>query len=314
MVNLIGNNHRLYTEQEILDNFPKEEFYVVFGSSHSAGWCDNGQERIMDRHKNWPTQLEKRLGKPVFNLAMGAVMPQTMLEIVCDFAYYYSKQNKKCLGAFIEPRTYDFCVIKDQSEDYIKDSVVGNMKRQIDMFQHHAIALGRDYYTKDNVANFYNVFNIGRQLNAGRYNKYKNLDKHTEDWIMKCVENQFMGGYTHFNCLNLLLRMTQVLHSHSIPNYTFYWEEGEPEFDNKSDSKKIQDLYYNTMSAYINRGINYIRADNETFLHRKSFSIIQMVRNIVGDDFLEENKCKCQHYNTNISKVIADILYEKINE
>jgi len=312
MIDLIANNYRLYTEQEILDNFPKENFYVVFGSSHSAGWCDNGQERIMDRHKNWPSRLETLLGKPVFNLAMGSVMPQTMLEIVCDFAFYYTKQNKKCLGAFIEPRSQDFSLVKDQSADYLKQAIVGDMKRQIDMFQHHAIALGRDYYTKDNVANYYNVFQLARQLNAGRYGKYKNIDKNTEDWVLKCVENQFMGGHNYFDCLNILLRMTQVLHSHNIPNYTFYWEEGEPELEDKTQTKQIQDLYYSTMAAYNKRGINYLRADNETFLHRKSFNIIQMVRNIKGNDFLEENKCKCKHYNTNVSKVIADILYEKI--
>lgn len=315
MVNLIDKKHRLYTEQEILDNFPKEDFYVVFGSSHSAGWCDNrdiGQGRIMDRHKNWPGQLEKRLGKPVFNLAMGGVMPQTMLEIVCDFAYYYSKQNKKCLGAFIEPRAHDFCVVKDETELQIGFGTFENSASQIDVLQHHAIALGRDYYTKDTDSNFYNIFKLGRQINAGRYNKYKDIDKNTENWVLGCVENQFSGAVVYFDCLNILLRMTQVLHSHSIPNYTFYWEPGEPYLDNKSKQKKIQHLFYHTMSAYINRGINYVRADNKTFLHMNSFDIIKMVRNRTGEEFLQENKCKCQHYNENVSKVVADILYEEI--
>ena len=46
MIDLITSKHILYTEQEIIDNFPKEDFYVVFGTSFSAGWCDNGSERI----------------------------------------------------------------------------------------------------------------------------------------------------------------------------------------------------------------------------------------------------------------------------
>ena len=312
MVDLITDKYKLYTEKEILDNFPKEDFYVVFGSSHSAGWCDNGQERIMDRHKNWPSRLESLIRKPVFNLAMGAVMPQTMLEIVCDFAYYYTKQNSRCLGAFIEPRTYDFSLVKDRSEEFLKNDVVGDMQRHLEMLQHHAIALGRDYYTKDNISNYYNVFQLGRQINAAQYDKYNNLDRHTKDWVIKCVENQYMGAYTYFDCLNILLRITQILHSHKIPNYTFIWEEGEPELESKNDTKKMQYLYYHTMSAYIDRGINFLKADNKPFLHIKSFSIIQMVRNITGDDFLKENMCKCQHYNTNVSKVVADILYEKI--
>ena len=115
MIDLITSKHILYTEQEIIDNFPKEDFYVVFGTSHSAGWCDNGSERIMSREENWPAQLEKMLNKPVFNLAMGGVTPQLMLEIVCDFLYYYSKQNAKCLGAIIEPRAQDYTVLKDIS-------------------------------------------------------------------------------------------------------------------------------------------------------------------------------------------------------
>ena len=34
------------------------------------------------------------------------------------------------------------------------------------MMQHHAIALGRDYYTKENISNYYNVFKSGRQINC----------------------------------------------------------------------------------------------------------------------------------------------------
>ena len=305
---LDGSEYRTYTEQEIIDNFPKEDFYVVFGTSHSAGWCDNGVERIMSREKNWPSQLEKMIGKPVFNLSVGGITPQMMLEIVRDFAYYYSKQNSKCLGAFIEPRAVDHSLMLDISEEVAK---YPGSKHSI-MVKHHAIACGRDYITKDCVSNYYNVFNVARQLNAARYDKYKDLSKDKINWIKSTVENQMLGSYLHFNCLNLLLRMTQVLHSKNIKNYVFYWESAQPSLDDKKQNEKIQLMFYQTMASYITRGINFIRADDKKYIHKNSFDIVDMILQKTSADFLQSNCCKCMHYNENVSKVAAEIIYEKV--
>ena len=311
MIDLIDDDFKPYSEQDILDNFPKEDFYVVFGSSHSAGWCDNGQERLMAREKNWASQLEKKIGKPVFNLAMGGIMPQTMLEIVCDFVYYYTQQDSKCLGAFIEPRPHDYCVVKDVSHYFLSKNPTIK-QRKLNMFKHQAIALGRDYHTKNNLSCYYNVFQVGRQLNAANHIKYKDIDKHTVNWIRSRVEHEFLGARVHFDCLNILLRMTQVLTSHSIPNYTFYWEVHEPDLDDDSATERMQQLYYSTMEEYIKRGINYIRADDEEKLHKRSFDMLKMVRDRKGEQFMKDNICKCEHYNENVSAVVADILYEKV--
>ena len=319
MIKLQDGRFEPYSEQDILDNFPKEDFYVAFGSSHTAGWCDDGTERIMSREKNWPAQLEKKIGKPVFNLGMGGVMPQTMLEIVCDFLYYYKKQNAKCLGAFIEPRAHDFSLVQDKTLEFLererksfrdKDNPTRNEKAAL--MHHQAIALGRAYYTKNTLGNYYNVFNLGRQLSAGRHEKYDDIDNGVIKWIREVVYYQFMGAHVHFDCLNILLRMTQILGTHSIPNYTFYWECHEPEGETDEDTYNIQYLYYNTMAEYIKRGINYLKADNELRLHKRSFDIIKMVQDRTSKEFLDDNMCKCEHYNENVSAVVADILYEKV--
>ena len=46
----------LLSDKEILDVFPKEDFYVVFGTSHTAGWCERNNERIMSHEHNWCSQ------------------------------------------------------------------------------------------------------------------------------------------------------------------------------------------------------------------------------------------------------------------
>lgn len=307
---LDGSEYRTYTEQEILDNFPKQDFYVVFGTSHSAGWCDNGVERVMSREKNWPTQLEKMCGKPVFNLSIPGVTPQTMLEMVCEFNYYYHKQNAKCLGAFIEPRAADHSIMLDVSHKVVNQT---HGDKYVRMAKHHVIALGRDYITKDLDSNYYNIFNVARQINGANYQKYKgDLPNETIKWIKDTVVNQMLGSYLHFDSLNLLLRMTQVLHSSGIENHTFYWETHVPELDNDNDTKQIQLMYFNAMSSYINRGINYIRCDDKPYLNKRSFDMIKLIEDKTSYEFLQDNYCKCMHYNEKVHKIAAEIIYEKV--
>ena len=88
---------------------------------------------------------------------------------------------------------------------------------------------------------------------------------------MKCVENPLMGGLTHFNCLNILLRMTSFTF-HNI-QLTFYWEAGSPNIDvgDKKMTNAMEKLYFETMLAYIDRGINYIKLDNKDYINRFSF-------------------------------------------
>ena len=307
---LDGSEYRTYTEQEIIDNFPKEDFYVVFGTSHSAGWCDDGTERIMSREKNWPSQLEKMCGKPVFNLSIGGITPQMMLEVVCEFVYYYGKQSSKCLGAFIEPRSADHSVMLDISAEIANETQDDKFVR---MAKHHAIACGRDYITKDCISNYYNIFNVARQLNGARYDKYDNdLSNDIQKWIKDTVVYQMLGSYLHFDSLNILLRMTQVLHSNGIKNHTFYWETHVPELDNDKDTKQIQLMYFNAMSSYINRGINYIRCDDKPYLNKRSFDMIKLIEEKTSYDFLQRNYCKCMHYNEQVHKIAAEIIYEKV--
>lgn len=300
----------LLTDKEILNVFPKEDFYVVFGTSHSAGWCDNGVERIMPKEKNWPSRLSKKLGKPVFNLAVGGVTPNIMLEIVSEFAYYYSKQNAKCLGAIIEARATDHSVFIDTG-DFIKH---GSATNENDLMQsmHHAITLGRDYINQNTIACFYNTNCIARQVNAASYKKYKDITADQAKWLEKTLEYQMLGGYIHFDCLNKVLRMTQILNSHNIPNHVFHWESEKVEAFEKDDTPTLYGLFYKTVNNYAQRGLNFINWQKEKPLSKHSFHMLTEIERRQGIDFLNQNECACQHHNELVSAEAAQILYEEI--
>ena len=299
----------LLSDKEILDVFPKEDFYVVFGTSHTAGWCERNNERIMSREHNWCSQLSKKLGKPVFNLALGGNTPDIMLEMVSEFVYYYNKQHAKCLGAIIEARAADHSVFFDDDE-FIKTRELKD--KHFEIASHHAITLGRDYITKNTTSNFYNICNIARQLNGPVATKYKDLTNDQLKWVQKTVEHTMVGAYIHFNCLNKLLRMTQILHAVNIPNYCFYWESEKVEGLNDHETYNMQKLYYSTVNAYSQRGLNFINWQKEKPLNKNSFHMLTEIERRNGIEFLNQNECACQHYNEKVSAEAAQILYEEL--
>ena len=280
---------------EILSKFPKEDFYVVFGTSHSAGWCKDDNQIIMPNEKNWTKQFEKLSGVPVLNLAVGGCTAYEMQNMVIDFLYYYKHQPNKCIGAFIEARQSEFFVWIDKKDDinFNKVNLVPD------------ILSGREYTDSSKHTDF--LHSVADKENAIHYNKQGDL----KDWLNGFIEHQLGGMYNYYDSLYVLYKMTQMLNTYDIKNYSFYWASSD--YNDNPDSDYNTDSAQKLVEISEQMDINFIKFDPESednFFHNNS--AIKAVQQIKGNTWIENNTCSCYHQNEHFHKELAQIINKVI--
>lgn len=283
------------TEQEILDNFPKEDFYVVFGTSHSAGWCKDANQIIMPNEKNWTKQFQKLSGVPVLNLSVGGCTSYEMQNMVIDFLYYYKQQSSKCIGAFIEARQAEFYVWVDK-----KDSIKFNKVNLVPY-----ILSGRDYTDSTKHTDF--MHSVADKVNVIHDNSQGDL----KDWLNGFVEHQLGGMYPYYDSLYVLYKITQMLNTYNIKNYSFYW--ASTHYTGSSDSDHNTNSEQKLVEISEQMDINFINfnPDSEnSFFHNNS--AIRAVAEIRGNTWVKNNQCSCHHHNEHFHKELAQIINKVI--
>lgn len=281
---------------DILSKFPNDDFYVVFGTSHSAGWCNNGKEILMPKENNWPTQFEKLCGIPVLNLAVGGCTHYEMQNMVIDFLYYYKQQSSKCIGAFIEARQneYQVWIDKKHATKFDKVKLVPE------------ITTGRDYTDSTEHTSF--MYQVASKETAHLYDNYDEIQK----WLHDTIEHQLGGMFPYYDSLHVLYNMTKMLNTHDIKNYSFYWVSSDYTDDLESDYNINSTKTIVELSEQM--GINFIKFNssvNYPFFHNNS--ALRAVADIKGQDWVLRNTCICHHQNEQFHKEFAQIMNKVIH-
>lgn len=77
-------------------------YFIVFGTSHTAGACQNGDSKWLEYHEKWASKLEAHLGMPVYNLSRQGTINQRITQILNDVVDEWDLS--KCKGIIIECR------------------------------------------------------------------------------------------------------------------------------------------------------------------------------------------------------------------
>ena len=59
-------------------------YLIVFGTSHTAGACQNGDSKWLEYHEKYASKLEAHLGMPVYNLSRQGAINQRITQIFND--------------------------------------------------------------------------------------------------------------------------------------------------------------------------------------------------------------------------------------
>lgn len=301
------------TTDDIISSFPKKDFILVLGTSHSAGSCQIGDYTKLDKKESWIGVLEQRLQMPIMNLAVPGNHNSTMVHQLQDCfdlgvmdkckliiveGRLRSKQGHISVDAFQPNADPLFGNELNFNRDVVSGKDVGPSETSNTYADSYLLnySVGgwnkKPDYLKKAIENFYTENEV----------QPKHLAKSMEDYI----RNHFIWFHstTHEEYKNLsdIRSMQTMAHLSGIKFLWFAWNGKYPVVQQK-DKKHLSTLYYVSKISK-----DFWKLDDTCLLDDIQFEL-------VNDTIKEEDLlCECDHWTSSGHKWIASRMIAKVSQ
>jgi hypothetical protein len=303
--------------QEIIDKVPKGDYIAVFGTSHSYGKCERGEDAvdgtILDEDDMWAFRLGKKMGLEVFNVSTPGNYNVNLVRQMIDFYELPDDVIARCKLVIAEPRVGDTAGI--MCTDLIEEPNVSSGMLNSTMTNSYAfLQLGKQQYNWETTlyAQFINPIQQKR-LSTHEYariliDNVGNYDGPPPPSVLDNVAN-YIDNHLHASAVSIAptLRdfdniriMKQLAKMAKIPFMWFCFDSHD--VLDKSESYFCERIYQETSTIFDAR------------VPKLQLGVVLEYEMKYSFEKLEEEKCDCGHYGETVNNWVAETVYERVIE
>ena len=304
-------------QQDIINKVPKGDYIAVFGTSHTYGLCDRGEDGrdgdLLDEDGMWVFSLGKKLGIEVFNVSMPGNYNINMVRQMTDFFELPKEVISRCKLIIAEPRVGDTAGIMCTDVIEELDVSVKELNQVLTNSYAFNVLNKKQYIWETNVyAQFTNpasqnmtTEDYARRLigNVGHYE-----DDIPPPSVLKNVTN-YIDHHTRTSAISIssLLRDYENIRTMkqfaSMANIPFMWFC----FDSQNilDDEEValwEKIYTETSTLFDAR------------ISKLELGVVDEYELRFGEDALYGEQCNCGHFSEVVNNWVSNMVHKQIIE
>lgn len=288
--------------EEIIDYIPKNDYFVVFGTSHSEGFCSDMPNEELEYQDIWCNKLSKKLNVEVLNLSKAGITNRNILQNMAEYKNLQRKIKSKCIGVIAEVRMGEH-VIPLQNQTYVNKEDEFFSQNNLEntyltgTYPFHGRPLLEDLTQRMDHFTIYNYNTRGmpenyRQTIGDMLNFSDELE--FQKFFIKMVDNFFKSPLNITSSYNDVFLMKEMF-ADTVPFYWFSWNLAARQ--NIRAVELVENMYKNLGlfdTMIIELGVQEYLELN------------------YSKDWIKQNRCKCDHDKEPVHEVVCNLVHEKI--
>lgn len=287
---------------------PDAPFLAILGTSHTAGDCDDGVSTQVEH--TYGKLLADKMGLEYVNLGMSGASNFDLLEIANELTAYDLLKN--CKMFLLEPRLgggtmnisrdplleyYNNDIFQDY--DHIYPSLLMT-EHFSDIAEKYMPTVSYGYFSIWNGSDLSDA-RVRDRISGGYADNIKHVSNTEFSEFTKYLKQKvYYEAGTCYNRIHDLTVIQSIKNIVGVSNFGWLNFSGAP-----AHHPLIEDIYkYNLPYGEL----------PEDATNRRNLSIITYITENYSAEFINQNECRCGHFNQKVHQLIADILYERIDE